>query len=81
MRPHRVVHDKDRRFDVHDVIFVGFEEQPVVEQRQLRVARGYGGGARCEQPTYYRPSRYNVGAQQLVRRMYNADDESDEIAS
>ena len=37
VRPHRVVHDQDRRLDVHDVVLLRLEEQPVIKQRQLGV--------------------------------------------
>ena len=39
MRLHRVMHHQDGRLDVHDVVLVGVEEQPVVEQSELGVAR------------------------------------------
>lgn len=81
MGPHRVVHDEDRRLDVHDIVLVALEEQPVVEEGQLRVAGGHCGRASSEQPAYHRPSRYDVRAQQLVRGVYHADDEANEVAT
>ena len=39
MRLHRVVHHQNGGLDVHDVVLVGVEEQPVVEQSQLGIAR------------------------------------------
>lgn len=39
VRLHRVVHHQNGGLDVHDVVLVGVEEQPVVEQSELGVAR------------------------------------------
>lgn len=44
MRFHGVVHYQDGRLDVHDVVLVSVEKQPVVEQGELGIAHRHLAG-------------------------------------
>ena len=49
------MHYKYCRLNVHDVVLLGIEEEPVVEERELGVAGGDLVGAGGEEPTYHGP--------------------------
>ena len=50
-----MVHHEDGGLNVHDVVFLRVEEEPVVEEGQLGVAGGHLIGAGGQQPANHRP--------------------------
>lgn len=81
MRPHGIVHDKDGRLDVHNVVFFWVEKEPIVKERQLGITGRDVGRASGEEPSDNGPSWNNVGAEELICRVYDTDDEPYEIAA
>jgi hypothetical protein len=79
MRLHAVVHDEDSRLNVHNVILIGCEVEPVVEKGKLCVRGSHQVGAGGEKPSDDGPAGDNVGGEELVRRVNDANDEADEI--
>lgn len=76
---HGVDHQQDRRLDVHDAVVGLVEEEPVVEERQLRAGGEVVLPAGREQPPHHHPPRHHVGAEHLVGRVVRAADEPHEV--
>lgn len=55
MGPHGIVHYENGGLDVHDIVFFGLEEEPIVEKCEFCVARSDGRGASRQEPTDHRP--------------------------
>ena len=74
------MHDKNCWLNVHDVILLRREVKPVVEQGELGVGGGDLIGASGQEPPDHGPPRDNVGTEQFVGRVNDADDEAYEVA-
>ena len=72
VRSYRMVHDEDGRLDVHDVVRLRVEEQPIVEEREFGVGGVDVGSASGEEPSDDGPSRNDIGTKHFVWRMDDA---------